>query len=186
MTDEAIVALYFERNEQAIEESAKKYSQFLLSIAENILRRREDAEECENSTYFQAWNSIPPQKPRYLGAFLGKITRNLALQVLRRQRSAQRGEGIQTISLDELAFCLPDAFAHEDALDAARLAALLNRFLMMLQKTERHIFVLRYWYCMEIKKIAEIFAYKESRVKMLLLRTRQKLLAYLEKEGFPQ
>ena len=186
MTDEAIVALYFSRNERAIQESSNKYSRFLLSIAENILRRREDAEECENSTYLQAWNSIPPQKPDRLGAYLGKITRNLALQTLRMQNAERRGGKEATISLDELALCLPDTDSTEEAFDAALLAEALNRFLMTLGKTARQIFVLRYWYCMAIGEIAKIFSCKESRIKMSLLRSRQKLLAYLEKEGFEQ
>ena len=186
MTDEAIVALYFARDEQAIQESKNKYSRFLLSIAERILHRTEDAEECENSTYYQAWRTIPPNQPRQLGAYLGKIIRNYALQNLRANNADRRGGGAVSASLNELDFCLPDTHSVEEALDAALLAEALNRFLLTLSKSTRQIFVLRYWYCMEIREISDIFSYKESRVKMILLRTRQKLLAYLEKEGFPQ
>ena len=186
MTDEAIVALYFARNEKAIEESKIKYSQYLLSIAQRILCQIEDAKECENSTYFQAWRSIPPSRPTYLGAYLGKIIRNFALQALRKVTAARRGGKTTPLPIDELSFCLADGISADDALNTKLLADCLNRFLLTLSKTDRHIFVLRYWYCKEIAEIGEIFSYKESRVKMKLLRARQKLLAHLQKEGFTQ
>ena len=81
MDDSGIVALYWARDEQALRETAQKYGPYCHTIAYNIVKNRQDAEECVNDTYVQAWNTMPPQRPCALRAFLGKITRNLAINV---------------------------------------------------------------------------------------------------------
>lgn len=183
MTDERIVALYFEKDEQAISETKEKYGKYLFTIANNILACREDAEECENSTYFAAWNSIPPNRPRALSSYLGKIVRNLSLKKLRSQKAERRGGGEAVLSLDELADCIADTSGFKDALTANEIGESLSRFLRALPKSERQVFICRYFYCDPIAKIADRFGMKESRVKMMLMRTREKLLVHLTKEG---
>jgi len=181
--DDKIIALYWERDEQAITETQNKYGAYLLSIAFQILSNREDAKECENDTYLAAWGTMPPQKPNRLSAFLGKITRNLSLKKLRGRLAAKRSGNEALLSLDELADCIPDAHSFQESLEAEELASLLSTFLRGLPETERNVFVCRYWYCDSIAQIAQQFGFGESKVKMMLKRTRQKLSDYLQKEG---
>jgi len=78
MEDNEIIELYWRRSEQAIQESGSKYGSYCLSIANNILSNLQDSEECVNSTWLNARNAIPPQRPNRLSAFFAKITRNLS------------------------------------------------------------------------------------------------------------
>lgn len=182
MDDVRIIELYWQRDKQAITETQTKYSKYLYSIAHNILKNKEDAEECENDTYLAAWNTIPPQKPQWLSAFLGKITRNLSLKKFRLTQAKKRGGKSTTLPIDELYDCIAESRAFEYERKAQELASVLNTFLKSLDKEQRRIFVCRYWYCDSISDIAKQFGYSQSKVKMALLRTRQKLLEFLNKE----
>lgn len=108
MNDNQIVDLYWARDEQAIDETRAKYGQYCYAIAYNILQRCEDAEESVNDTYLDAWNAMPPHKPSILSTFLGKITRRISLDRLRRNNAEKRGGGQAALSLDELMECIPD------------------------------------------------------------------------------
>ena len=182
MTDEQIVSLYFERNENAIRETKTKYSRYLFSVAHNILGNNEDAEECENSTYLAAWNSIPPHRPKMLSTYLGKLIRNLSLNVLREKRSAKRGGGEIPLAIDELSELIPAA-SFENGISEDRLGNILSAFLRTLPTTERRLFICRYFHCDSITALTQSFGMKESRVKMTLMRTRQKLADYLREKG---
>ncbi len=183
MEDREIVALYWERNEKAITESENKYGRYCYSIALNILRSHEDSEECVNDTYAKAWNSIPPKKPEKLSVFLGKITRNLALDVLDRLSAKKRGGTEITLVLDEISECIPSPHSTEKEIDNLALTENLNSFLKTLTSENRKIFLQRYWYMMPIKEIAKENSFTESKVKMSLMRTRENLKIFLEKEG---
>ena len=183
MTDEQIVSLYFERNEDAIRQTKIKYSRYLLSVAENILPTREDAEECENSTYLAAWNSIPPHKPKTLSTYLGKIIRHLAIKKRRAQKADKRGGGEAPLSFDELSECIPASFSFENGITDDQLATIISAFLRKLPETERRLFICRYFHCDSITTLCETFGMKESRVKTTLMRTRHKLAAYLAEKG---
>ena len=183
MTDEQIVALYWERDEDAIRVTKERYSAYLLSIAMNILANREDSEECENDTYLAAWNAMPPQRPSVLSAFLDKIVRNLSLKRWRSNRAEKRGGGMATIPFEELEGCIAEDRSFHEELEAEELAKTLNRFLGTLGETQRNLFVCRYFYGDSIADIAHRFGYGESRVKTTLMRIRNKLRVYLEKEG---
>lgn len=87
MQDDELIALYFSRSETAIAETKQQYGTYCYSIAYHILSHPEDAEECENDTYWKAWNAIPPTRPRQLEILLGKITRNIALHVWEHQHA---------------------------------------------------------------------------------------------------
>lgn len=182
MTDDRIIALFFDRNEQAIEEVQKKYGTYCHTVAFGVLNSREDAEECVNDTYLQAWNAIPPQRPQVLSAFLAKITRNLALMRYRANHREKRGAGQLPLALEELQDCLPDA-GNGSITDAVVIRKALNRFLHTLPEPSRGIFLRRYWYVRSISEIAQELGMKESRVKMTLLRTREKLREHLTREG---
>lgn len=183
MTDSQIVDLYWNRHGNAVAQTKKKYGQYLFSIANHILSQREDSEECVNDTLLGAWNSIPPHRPTTLSTYLGKITRRLALNRHRRNTAEKRGGTEADLSLEELSDCIPAGRSIDEQLDSRELAATLNRFLSGLAPEQRQTFVCRYWYCDSIGEIARKFSWSESKTKMTLLRTREKLRQYLKKEG---
>ena len=183
MDDRQIIALYNERSEAALSETAKKYGRYCRSIAYNILSNEEDCEECVNDTWLKAWEAIPPQCPDSLPAFLGRITRNLALNRYKHNNREKRGGGQTPLVLEELADCIPGGSNAETAAEEALLVEVLNRFLEGLPVQKRKIFLRRYWYMSSVKEIAADFGLSESNVKMTLLRTRSKLKQTLEKEG---
>lgn len=182
MEDRQIVELYFARDEAALEETQKKYGRYCHSIAYRILNSDEDSEECVNDTYLGAWQSIPPHRPLRLSTFLGKITRNLALNRYAAQNREKRGTGEVPLALEELQECLPDIGESKIADDAA-LRDALNRFVLSLPRDVQRVFVRRYWYLESVAQIAREEGVGESRVKMQLARVREKLKQFLEKEG---
>ena len=183
MDDQQIIAMYRERDEHAIEETAAKYGRLCLTVATNLLASTEDANECVNDTWLHTWNAIPPRRPNKLAAFLGKITRNLALNRYEKTSALKRGGGQVPLALDELAECIPDPNTVERQLDDKLLADLLNVFLSGLTPETRKIFLRRYWNLSSVKEIALEYGISESKVKMSLMRTRGKLRSFLEKEG---
>lgn len=184
MEDCEIVRLYFARKEQAVRESEAKYGAYCRSIAANILDSGQDAEECVNDTWLRAWNAIPPQRPRILSAFLGRITRNLAFNRWRRDRAAKRGGGEVALALDELAECVSGADTVEGELDRAEFAGALNDFLASLPKAQRTAFLARYWYAQPLRTIAARQGRSEDAVAQSLARTRKKLRGYLTERGY--
>ena len=182
MNDQEIIALYWAKEERAISATAEKYGSYCHTIAYNILYDRFEAEECVNDTYLGAWNSIPPQRPSRLAAFLGKITRNLALNRYKRNHAAKRGGGQVEIALSELENCIPNVKGVEQVVEEALLVSVINRFLYAQAKTKRNIFILRYWFLYPIRDIADMYGERESKIKALLFRMRNELKKLLEKE----
>lgn len=183
MDDNNIVDLYWERSEKAIAETTTKYGRYCHYIAYNILQNYEDSDECVNDTYIKAWNSMPPHRPDRLSAFLGKITRNLSLNRYEKNTTQKRGSGQMPLVLDELQECVPSCSSVEEAIDDMILKDALNKFLSEMALKHRIIFMQRYWYMCSIKEIAIEHKYSESKVKMILLRSRSNLKLFLEKEG---
>ncbi len=183
MDDNRIVDLYWQRNESAISETATKYGKYLHSISYQILLNNEDAEECVNDTYDDAWQSMPPHRPSILSTFLGKITRRISIDLWRKYSAEKRG-GVMTLALDELEECVSGTGDVEAEVERLELQKKLNDFLLALPKVDRQVFMCRYWYMDSISDIAKQFAYSQSKVKSMLYRTRNKLRAMLEKEGY--
>lgn len=183
MDDHAIIDLFWERSDAAIEETAKKYSRYCYYISFNILHDNRDAEECVNDTYLRAWNAMPPKRPNNLAAFLGKITRNLALNKYKLRSAKKRGMGQTELVLAELEDCIPSLARVEDAVDEMQLREAINHFLADSPQIKRRIFIRRYWYMSAIRDIAEQYGMSESKVKSVLLRMRNQLKAKLEMEG---
>ena len=183
MNDAQIVELFLKRSEQAIGEAKSKYENYCHSIAFNVLHNSEDSEECVNDTFLQAWNTIPPQRPNLLGSFLGRITRNIALNKYKHNHAQKRGCGHVNVVLGELEDCLPSTVNTEQIIEDRFIADCLNKFLSEQKGKTRRIFVRRYWYMDSISTISSNFGMSESSVKMLLLRTRNSLKSFLEKEG---
>ena len=180
MDDTKIIELYWLRSESAILQTAKKYGKFCYRIAYNILSDHQHSEECVSDTYIKTWESIPPQRPQKLMAFIGKITRNLALNRYQYERAQKRSGAV--IPIEELENCLAGCDG-EDALDSIALRDLLNGFLEDLSPVDRKIFLRRYWYFSEIREIARESAMTEGQVKMRLHRLRAALKLRLEQEG---
>lgn len=181
MDDRVIIELYNKRDENAIGETQKKYGRYCHSIAYNILRSNEDSEECVNDTYLKVWNAIPPKVPQIFSAFIGRITRNTALDRYEKNRAQKRDAGIE-LALDELSECISSEMTGECSDDFV-LKNAVNGFLASLPKRTRIIFMRRYFYLLSINEIAEGLSMSESNVKVTLMRTREKFREYLENEG---
>lgn len=182
MDDKGIIDLYFARDEQAIAETDLKYGKYCRAVAKSILVSREDCEECLSDTYLRAWNAMPPQRPKSLSAFLGRITRNLALDRFRHLSAEKRAAGECALAIDELGECVSSPESTERIIDEMALARILDGFLRSLSAGHRKIFMQRYWYMRSVREIATDLAVSESRVKMSLHRSRRALKELLEKE----
>lgn len=184
LDDGVIIDMLFDRDESALTELSRKYGSYCVSIANNILRNREDSEECVNDTYMKTWESIPPEKPRILAAFLAKITRNLAIDRYRRDHSKKRGGDDMELIFEELEECVSDGSSVEATAERREILAAVNRFLGKLSAKNRIMFVSRYCYCESVHDIAARFGIKENNVSVSLNRTRAQLREYMRKEGY--
>ena len=180
MEDERIVALYWERDENAIRESEKKYGKYCYTVAYNILRSREDADECVNDTWKGAWSAMPPEKPTKLQCFLARITRNIAIDRVRYDSAQKRCKDTRALT-DEYWECVPDGTIPIE--DELALKQAINGFLASLDTRTRVIFMRRYWYSMSVKDIADGMRLSENHISVTLHRTRRKFKDYLTKEG---
>lgn len=183
MEDSQIVSLYWERNEQALAETAAKYGRYCFCIAYNILSSREDADESVNDTYMSAWERIPPHQPSVLSAFLGKITRRISLNKWRNRSRRKRGGGEMPLALEELSECIPSGEDVARKAEQKELTQAIVRCLNALPDTEREVFVCRYWYLADIRQISKAFGFTESKTKSMLHRTRIRLKSRLTEEG---
>ena len=183
MEDQGIIALFFDRSEQAIEETDKKYGGYCYSIAYNILFNREDSEECVSDTYLAAWNTIPPRRPNFLNAFLAKMTRHISIDRWRKRSAKKRGGGEIFLALEELEDCV-DSSSTETEYEKKELSRVLNQFLSSLPETERNVFLCRYWYLDSIQTISEVSGISQSKVTSMLHRLRGKLRKKLSEEGY--
>lgn len=184
MDDNKIVELYLLRDEAAIKQTAEKFGSRLRSLAYGIVNDQQTAEECENDTYMEAWNTIPPHEPRsYLFAFLARITRHISLNCCRDRSRLKRSAVICELS-SEMEQCIPAPDDVECRIDNMALSKAINGFLSKLDEEKRNVFIRRYWYMDSIADISKRFALSESKVKTTLFRCRGRLREHLEKEGY--
>lgn len=184
MEDQQIIALYFDRDEQAIAATKEKYGGYCAAVAGNILDAPEDIEEVLSDTWLNTWNSIPPQKPENLKLYLARIARNLSFDRFRSQSREKRGGSQIILALEELSQCIPGSSHPGQALEAKELSAAINAFLSTLPRRDRVIFLRRYFYTQSFEEIAAAAGISQGAVRTSLSRTRKKLKHYLEKEGF--
>ena len=182
MEDLQIITLYWARDERAIRESADKYGGFCHRISYNILQNGNDAEECVNDTWLHAWNSMPPERPSLLSAFLGRIVRNLSISRWREKHAAKRSGGAQVL-LDELAECLPGGTETETVVEARETARIIDRWLDQQNSDDRAFFVRRYWHGESIADLAGEAGLTAQRLTKRLFNLRRSLRKYLEQEG---
>ena len=184
MDDTEIVELYWQREERAIRETACKYGAYCMKISMNILADKSDSAENVNDTYLGAWNAMPPHRPTVLQSFLGRIARNLALNKYKARQAEKRAGDEFALSLDELDVCTPAGVSVEDSATVSALAAQISAFLRGLPAEMRRAFVCRYFYAESVREIAARQGASESKIKSMLLRSRLRLKAQLEKEGY--
>lgn len=184
MEDSQIIELYWQKNADAISETANKYGAYCFTIAENILHNNEDSEECVNDTWLHAWNTIPPQKPNILRLFLAKITRNLSFDRFNARNAEKRGGGEIALVLEELGECLGGGADTEAAYEAKELREAIQRFVRSLPKRDGNVLVRRYFFVEPVADIATRYGLTENNVMVILSRTRRKLKAHLLKEGY--
>lgn len=182
MKDHEIIDLFFERSEQAITELTAKYGAAIRKVASNILQDPQDVEECANDTYLQVWNRIPPQRPQYLGAYSCRIARNICLNRYH-ANTAEKRNSYYDAALEELEETIPALNTVESEYDAKELAAYINRFLKELSYDDRYLFVRRYWYADSVSRIAGNMGIQPHAASVRLFRLREKLQAFLQKEG---
>lgn len=184
MEDRDIVELYWKRNEQAIPETAAKYGAYCTKISMNILSDPLDSEENVNDTYLQAWNSIPPTRPMSLAAFLGRISRNLALNRYKARHTGKREGDLFAQALEELDVCTPSGVSVENEVELRALSRSISDFLRTESRDARDLFVCRYFYCESIDDLSRKFGFHPGKVKTMLFRTRGRLHTHLKKEGY--
>ena len=177
-SDEQIIDLFFCRSDEAVERLSEKYGGKMYAVSYNVLRNREDAEECVNDAYMGVWNAIPPARPLELCAFVCKIVRNIALAALRR-RMAQKRDGGGVVCLEEIAECIPSEYSVSDAIEQQVLTDALNAWLLTLDRTNRYIFLRRYWYMDQVGEVASALGMSEGAVYLRIDRMKKKLCKYL-------
>lgn len=180
LSDDEIIALYWARNENAIKHTDDKYRAYLLKIANNILKDMQDSEECLNDTYLSAWNTIPPERPYLLKAFLAAIIRNQSLMVGRRQKAQKRAAMSQAVSLSELEDVLADV---RETDDAHMLAMVIESYIASLDKDQRYIFLGRYYFGKSIDDIASEMGVSRSKISKQIAYIKQTLREKLQEEG---
>jgi len=184
LDDKKIVELFFERDEAAIKHTSEKYGRRLRSLSQRIVKDSQTAEECENKTYLETWNSIPPNEPKdYLYAFLARIVRHISLNFCRERNRLKRRAHICELSV-EMEQCIPAPNDCECGIEDMALKEAINSFLVLLDAEKRNIFLRRYWYMDSITDISKRYDLSESKVKTTLFRSRNKLREHLIKEGY--
>ena len=183
MNDDRIIELYFERSEDAITETDKKYGGTCRNMAYNILGNNEDSEECVNDTYMRVWEAIPPKRPEKFGAFVLGIVRHIAIDMCRAANRLKSGGGYRSVGYDEIADCLPSRESVEGEVNRKAVLGAVEKFLSVLPREKQVMFVRRYYYCSTYAEIAKDLHSTEEGVRKSLMRIREKLRKFLEKEG---
>ena len=182
MEDSRIVELYWQRSESAITETQRKYGGFCHAIALNILSDRQDAEECVSDTWLRSWNAMPPQRPRLLRPWLGKVVRNLAINRWEKNRTQKRYGGLELL-LDELADAIPSPQTLEKHMEAKELGGLISAWLRSLDSDDRTLFLRRYWNGEPLKDLARQRGESPEELARRMYRLRRALKAELERNG---
>ncbi|MBQ4141512.1 MAG: sigma-70 family RNA polymerase sigma factor [Clostridia bacterium] len=182
MKDEKIIDLFFARDEEALRQVEEKYGDLCNYVASNFLCMREDREECVNDALLALWNSIPPEKPESLSAYISSLARNLAISRSRANNAWKRGGNVQVVN-DEVLALIPDDRSLADEYESRLAGRVINDFIGELSKSERKVFVLRYWFDASDRQIADQTGFSHSKIRSMLARLRKRLAERLGKEG---
>lgn len=183
MEDNRIIDLYWERNENALTQTAEKYGKLCYSIAFNLLNNNEDSEECVDDTYLSAWNLMPPQRPAFLSAFLAKITRNNAFNRIKYSKRKKRSNSQPDILLSELEECLPSNQSADESLNESYVAELISNYLRSISKNKATLFIFRYFFCYSIDELSAKSGYTKEKITSMLYRMRCELKIKLKEGG---
>lgn len=184
MSDEKIIELFLRRDEQAIRESMDVYGAYCRAVAAGILNDPADVDEAVADTWLAVWDAIPPHRPKYLRLFLGRITRNIAISIWRKNTAHNRGGNQVAVALEELGECVSADVSPEEAVNAKDLQKAINAFLKTQPTLRRQVFLRRYFFLEDIPTVAHRYELNETNVRMMLSRTRQKLRKFLIQEGY--
>lgn len=184
MEDTRIIELLWRRDEAGLQGAREAYGALCSGLADNLLGSREDAEECFSDALLRLWNSVPPERPQHLRAYLAKLTRRAAIDRLRARSAEKRGGGAAETLIDELAECVSGGEDAESETMTRALGEAISRFLRNIPVRQRALFVRRYFRGEPVQELARRFGMKPNSVTVSLKRTREKLRAYLEQEGF--
>lgn len=183
MDDSRIIELFWRRSESAISETDEKYGKYCRYISYQILGNESDANEIVNDTYLKTWNTIPPKRPESLKSYVGMIARQLSINRYEKDHTQKRS-GEAAFAIEELYECVPDRNGDGSFAEKIALRDSLNEFISSLPELAQRVFVRRYWYAASIAEISREYSIGESRVTVILTRTRRKLKKHLEKGGF--
>ena len=183
LEDSALIALYWDRYESAIGETDRKYGGYLYSVAYQMLHNRQDSEECRNDTYKEAWEAIPPARPRLLQSFLAQITRGIAINRYKERTRQKRVPSELTDSVEELSYALQSDTDLEQEIATAELGRMINAYVRSLSETQRYIFVGRYYMARPVKELATELGMTQFGVYKHLKEIKKGLKAYLEERG---
>ena len=183
INDQQILELFWQRSEEALDATMQKYGRILHKVSQNILHDSQDVEECINDTLYKAWDTIPPKRPEFFGAYLAKIARNFALQRWRAAGTAKRGKGQTSLILEELGETIPNPESTEQSAEYSHTLRVINMYLGQMDPDVRVIFVRRYFFGDSIQDICKRFNTSPSKIKSALFRARLKLRTILEEEG---
>ena len=184
MEDSMIVQRFWERDESALSAVSEKYGKYCTTIARNIIGNEQSVEEVVQDTLLKLWESIPPNRPQRLKAFIGKIARNISLNVVQATLTQKRGGGEVALILDELSDLSSGRSDVEELAEKHEILEMINDFLGSLPIKKRRVLVMRYWYCHSIQHISRSVGISEINVSNILKRERKKLIEYLNKRGY--
>lgn len=182
MEDIKIIDLFFERSENAIAETSKKYGGVCMQTSFNIVNDWSDAEECVNDSYLGVWNAIPPHKPNSFLAFVLKIVRNISIN-RQKHKLAQKRKGNYELCIEELEDMISSSHSIEDEIEASELTKLIDMFLDTLSTENRKLFIRRYWYMDSYSDLSIITGMTEGAIRTKLFRLRNQLKNFLESKG---
>ncbi len=178
--DEQIIELYWQRNENAIQETDKKYGQFLFRIAYNILHDRLDCEECQNDTYLDVWKAIPPTRPTVFPAFITKIMRRIALDRYKEKTAKRRIPSEYTVSMEDIKDTLHSNETVDSEYAAEELGKIISDYVRSLSDRQRYIFIDRFYLAEPVETIASDLAISVPTVYREIDKIKQGLKTYLE------
>ena len=184
MEDSRIVELFRERDESALSAVSEKYGKYCAAIAQNILGDEQSAEECVQDMLLKLWETIPPKRPTELRPFVGRITRNIALNVLKARGAQKRGSGEGVLILDELSDMPSGQHSVDQLAEQHEMLNAINDFILSIPAKKRMILTLRYWHCCSTADISRVVGVSEMNVSNILKRERKKLIEYLKKRGY--
>ncbi len=181
-TDADVVGLLMARDEMALSYVMSRYGRLLHQLATRITGSSADAEECVNDALLDLWNTVPPTEPPVLLSYISVLVRRRAIDRVRYNAAGRRAGLTYYNTLEELEECLPDGDG-DRLLDGLVIRGCMTDLLNGLHKTDREMFLMRYFRFLTNEEIARALGMRENAVATRLCRVRKKLREILTKNG---